>query len=1104
MNGNTTATCSLRRSLKKYLVPTLAASILLALFASQFNLLSLSILRGEGPDGRSRFVGVRSRPQLHRPELEGLRHRSAAPNQNQQAQGVRESIEERRKRMLERREQRRAEHQNRSQHFGHGEQAQGASPNEVPEHGARFPVRTQRPRPERPTRDRVVGRLDRPTPPSRGQGRISTRQTPLLSQGDVVQQPDAVGETKQGAGKGVHIDIKDEGDRGSKPGSSPSTVDRSSATGKDRSRAEAATTEPANPNSVIIASGKEHDETTATTLPSYPGVPFIMPQPQQVQLSPVGDSNRELQKSNGVLRLQSMDSAAKSILNSFFDLDDTSETNPSPGTSAGNSAAEALVKDWISFHPTLFASLQVKACLPGEVCNVQVRTVASTVKAQEGKNETNSDGAWSREGYSIRIDKKWIVVTLARDAAEGGDGKDEEGTAFATGDLPIQPHAGLRHALHSLLQWSVTSSTPNSSFWNETATSNSTAVEDPLTTNAAVPALVSATWGLLASGLIFDRAPRAKWRGLHLDSARHFFEVSTVKKLLTRMSRLKLNVLHWHLTDDQGWRVESLLIPELHRIGGRRGPSLNGVKRVKHNGSAYPEPKYYSQSELKDIISYARARGVHIIPEIDLPAHAAAIIAALEYSGNSSLKSFGYLAKEGEGNDDCRPMKILSSEVGAPNCMGGTFGVMYPGPRSFAILRMILAEVCSVFQESPLFHIGGDQADYLRGRAWTVENAKLLSQQNGKGLHRAEGGDDEKLVKSVLDGKKQNLKNGADQEEDVDEEAAVKSAGTSGGGGGFYPEVMKELQAGGSLGRAQGFLTSKIIRDIIRDPTICPYRPEGGRRTSRDTPPSTQASEEGGKRELAVADGASTPLKTKEAIVWDESFIELDPNYYPPDNTRVMVWRYEDLEPFADKYRRGQQQKVPTKDGDEKGAKQKKLQVIFTPKQRLYFDYIQYYPYNRNRYQDQQRPASTFNFKSISLRRTFMTHRVSNVWDSEIIDIAGVQGCIWSELITTEERLWYQLVPRIYALADVAWTDRRILAMGVPGSSGFTADPEALEPRRPQKGSVAKPQGPGGIALIDEGPVEKRNAKPVVISFKAQYEEFRRQARRMVELDPRG
>ncbi len=125
--------------------------------------------------------------------------------------------------------------------------------------------------------------------------------------------------------------------------------------------------------------------------------------------------------------------------------------------------------------------------------------------------------------------------------------------------------------------------------------------------------------------------PRFKWRGMMLDSSRNFFSTEYVKKFIDRMAQHKLNVFHWHLTDDEGWRIEIKKYPLLTQIGAKRGPG------TKLPFSLYPAmrgPKdrmqegYYSQADIREIVAYAEKRSVNILPEIDIPAHAKAAVMA--------------------------------------------------------------------------------------------------------------------------------------------------------------------------------------------------------------------------------------------------------------------------------------------------------------------------------------------------------------------------------------------------------------------------------------------------------------------------------------------
>jgi len=119
--------------------------------------------------------------------------------------------------------------------------------------------------------------------------------------------------------------------------------------------------------------------------------------------------------------------------------------------------------------------------------------------------------------------------------------------------------------------------------------------------------------------------PRFHYRGMHLDCSRHFFSIDEVRKYLDIMELHKFNTLHWHLTDDQGWRIEIEKYPRLTEVGAWRNGTLIG-KGPDYDGIRYGG--YYTKAELKEIVAYAAAKGITIVPEIDLPGHMLAAVTA--------------------------------------------------------------------------------------------------------------------------------------------------------------------------------------------------------------------------------------------------------------------------------------------------------------------------------------------------------------------------------------------------------------------------------------------------------------------------------------------
>lgn len=199
-------------------------------------------------------------------------------------------------------------------------------------------------------------------------------------------------------------------------------------------------------------------------------------------------------------------------------------------------------------------------------------------------------------------------------------------------------------------------------------------------------------------------APKFNYRGMHLDCSRHFFTISEVKSVIDVMTSLKLNKFHWHLTDDQGWRIEIKKFPKLHEIGGWRDSTLIG-----HYGELpekYERKKYggfYTQNEIKDIINYAAERGIDIIPEIELPGHARAALAAYPELGCKGIHQ------------------------NVPGTWGVFDDVFCTKDSTLNFLEEVLTEVAQLFP-SQIIHVGGDEVPKLN---WsTCEQCKLVKDKN--------------------------------------------------------------------------------------------------------------------------------------------------------------------------------------------------------------------------------------------------------------------------------------------------------------------------------------------------------------------------------------
>lgn len=183
-------------------------------------------------------------------------------------------------------------------------------------------------------------------------------------------------------------------------------------------------------------------------------------------------------------------------------------------------------------------------------------------------------------------------------------------------------------------------------------------------------------------------APRFAYRGMHLDVARHFFSVDEVKRYIDVMAIHKLNTLHWHLTDDQGWRIEIKRYPELTAVGSIRKATVVRKEWGTYDGTSYGG--FYTQDEIRDVVKYAADRGVTVIPEIDLPGHMLAALTAYPELG-------------------C---------TGGPYEVWGRWGVaddvLCPGrEKTFEFLEGVLTEVMELFP-SEYIHIGGDECPKVR------------------------------------------------------------------------------------------------------------------------------------------------------------------------------------------------------------------------------------------------------------------------------------------------------------------------------------------------------------------------------------------------------
>ena len=208
--------------------------------------------------------------------------------------------------------------------------------------------------------------------------------------------------------------------------------------------------------------------------------------------------------------------------------------------------------------------------------------------------------------------------------------------------------------------------------------------------------------------VVIDDAPAFKWRSFMLDDGRAFKGMKEVKQLLDEMAILKMNTFHWHLTEDQGWRIEIKKYPLLTEIGAHRDSTqLNWYESKVFDGK--PFDGYYTQREIKEIVSYARNLHITVVPEIEMPGHASAAIAAYPWLGSTDEK-----------------IKVPCT-FGVKN---SAFNVADPRTRTF--LKDVLDEVMELFP-SRIIHIGGDE---VRQEQWN-NSSEVRTFMKEKGLNSA-------------------------------------------------------------------------------------------------------------------------------------------------------------------------------------------------------------------------------------------------------------------------------------------------------------------------------------------------------------------------------
>ncbi|CAH6827376.1 Beta-hexosaminidase [Vibrio chagasii] len=178
--------------------------------------------------------------------------------------------------------------------------------------------------------------------------------------------------------------------------------------------------------------------------------------------------------------------------------------------------------------------------------------------------------------------------------------------------------------------------------------------------------------------------PRFKYRGMMLDCARHFHSVAQVKRLINQLAHYKFNVFHWHLTDDEGWRIEIKRLPQLTEIGAWRGPNYALEPQYTHIAENYGG--FYTQQQIREVIEYAEQRSITVIPEIDIPGHCRA-----------AIKSLPDMLVEQADTTQYKSIQHYNDNVLNPGLSG-----------TYQFLDIVIEEVAELFP-SELIHMGADE-----------------------------------------------------------------------------------------------------------------------------------------------------------------------------------------------------------------------------------------------------------------------------------------------------------------------------------------------------------------------------------------------------------
>lgn len=185
--------------------------------------------------------------------------------------------------------------------------------------------------------------------------------------------------------------------------------------------------------------------------------------------------------------------------------------------------------------------------------------------------------------------------------------------------------------------------------------------------------------------LTIEDAPVYSYRSFHIDTARHFVKLEELKKMIEAAASFKMNKFHWHFSDDQGWRIECRRFPRLHEVGARRKGDHFGQYH-----SDVEEHWYYTRDEVRELVEFCRLRGIEVIPEIDIPGHVTAMLAA-----------YPELSCTGQPVEVCTGAGIF-------------YEILCPGKEeTFGFVNELIDDLCELFP-GKYFHIGGDETPKVR------------------------------------------------------------------------------------------------------------------------------------------------------------------------------------------------------------------------------------------------------------------------------------------------------------------------------------------------------------------------------------------------------